>query len=97
MHFGLRPSVGVAPESICARWHLSMTNLIISQEYSGTIDIDPIKDERIRLERPREMTVGMRHCRHILQGFVIKVWKCDEHGALQQSFLLAALANFAHL
>ena len=65
MHFGLRPSVGVASESICARWYLLMTNLIISQGYSGTIDIGPIKDEQNRLERPREMAVGVRHVHRI--------------------------------
>ena len=64
-----------------------MTNLIIVQEYSRTVDIGPIKDEQNRLERRREMVVGVRRCRHILQGFVTKVCKCHEHRALQQQFL----------
>ena len=50
-----------------------MIILIIVQERSRTIDIGPIKDEQNRLERPREMAVGVRHCRHILQGFVTNV------------------------
>jgi len=49
-----------------------MPNLIIAHAYSETIDIGPIKDERNRLERPREIVVGVRRCRHILQGFVKK-------------------------
>ena len=97
MHFGLRPSVGVASESICARWHLSMTNLIISQEYSGTIDIDPIKDEQNWLERPREMTVGVRHVHRISTLLLQIPVECDGNGAFQPSFLLASLAEFAHL
>ena len=52
-----------------------MKNLIIAQECSQTVDIGPIKDEQNRPERPREMAVGVGHCRHILQGFVTKVCK----------------------
>ena len=74
-----------------------MKNLIIAQEYSRTVDIGPIQDEQNRLQRRREMAVGVRRCRHILQGFVTKVWKCHERGAVQQPFLFAALAYFAHL
>ena len=74
-----------------------MKNLIIAQEYPRTVDIGPIQDEQNRLQRRREMAVGVRRCRHILQGFVTKVWKCHERGAIQQPFLFAALANFAHL
>ena len=50
-----------------------MTNLVITKEFSQTIDVGSIKDEKNRLERPREVAVGVRHCRHILQGFVTKV------------------------
>ena len=52
-----------------------MKNLIIAQEYPRTVDIGPIQDEQNRLQRRREMAVGVRRCRHILQGFVTKVWK----------------------
>ena len=74
-----------------------MTNLIISQEYSGTIDIEPIKDGQNWLERPREMTVGVRQVHRISTLLLQIPVKCDGNGALQQSFLLASLAEFAHL
>ena len=74
-----------------------MIILIIVQERSRTIDIGPIKDEQNRLERPREMAVGVRHCRHIPHTFVTIPVKCDGNDALQQPFPLAARADFAHL
>ena len=55
-----------------------MTNLIIVQECSWTVDIEPIKNNQNRLERPRETAVEVRHCRHILHTFVTnpcKMWR----------------------
>lgn len=73
-----------------------MAIMIIAQEYSRTVDIGPIKDEQNRLERPREIAVGVRHVHRISTLLLQISVKCDGNGALQQLFLLAVLAEFAH-
>ena len=46
---------------------------MIAKGYSHTLDIELFKDDQNRLERPREMAVGVRHCRFsIFTGFCKK-------------------------
>jgi hypothetical protein len=59
-----------------------MANLIIAHEYSRIVDIGPSKDEQNRLERPREMAVGVYHCRHIFNIFLQIPVMYDGNGAL---------------
>jgi hypothetical protein len=97
MHLELLESFRLTSKVSGESWHESMKNLIIAQEYSRTVDIDPIKDEKNRLERRREMAVGLRHVHGISTPLIQIPVKYDGNGALQQPFLFAAVADCAHL
>ena len=97
MHLELLESFRLTSKVSKESWHESMKNLIIAQEYSRTVDIDPIKDEKNRLERRREMAVGLRHVHGISTPLLQIPVKYDGNGALQQPFLFAAVADCAHL
>ena len=97
MHLGLLESFRLTSKVPRESWHESMTNLIISQEYSRTDDISPIKDKQNQEERRREMAIGVRRV-HGISTLLLQIpVKCDGNGALQQPFLFAALAGFARL